>query len=210
MDDTFETTMSLVHAAQEGDRGALEDLFTRYVPRVRQIVALRLGYRLNDFADGEDLVQEALLDIFQNLDRFEETNECTFRNWLAVCVANSVRQHFRKAGAKKRGGGKVLRVGNFGTDDLGTVVFAGTGPSPSAIVRGRELAENVEEALLSMKEHHREVIVLRRVCGMTFADVARTMGFGKESTARKVFSRAIERLKEILGEITLAIRPRKK
>ncbi len=43
-------TTCLVLAAQGGDRDALEGLFRRYLPRVRQIVALRLGYSLRDFA----------------------------------------------------------------------------------------------------------------------------------------------------------------
>ena len=84
-------TTCLVLAAQGGDRDALEGLFRRYLPRVRQIVALRLGYSLRDFADSEDLVQEALLNVFRNLDRFGARSEGRFRYWLTRCVANSMR-----------------------------------------------------------------------------------------------------------------------
>lgn len=50
MDATFHHTVSLVKKAQDGDRQAMEDLFVRYLPRVRQIVALRLGMPPSAFA----------------------------------------------------------------------------------------------------------------------------------------------------------------
>jgi RNA polymerase sigma-70 factor (subfamily 1) len=197
--EAFDSTVSLVRASQRGSREALEQLFTRYLPRVRQIVSLRLGYRLRDLADREDLVQDSLLNVFEKLDRFEETSEGTFRNWLACCVENSIRAHFRKAGAKKRGEGKVRPLGSFGREDLTATVFAGKTPSPSAIARGRELAEEIEGALLGLKEHQREVILLRRFCEMSYGEIAIAMGFSEEATARKVFSRALRKLEELLG-----------
>ena len=197
--DDFEATINLVHAAQDGDRRAEEDLFERYLPRVRQIVALRMGYRLQDFATYEDHVQEAMLKAFQNLDKFEQRSEGTFRNWIARCVANSMHDTFRRQNAEKRGGGKVREASAYENEDMTQTLFAGNDPTPSAIYRGKELLEKIESALLELKEHHREAIILRRFCEMDYAEVAEQMGFEDETTVRKVFSRAMKKLKESAG-----------
>ena len=83
MDDSLRRTISLVREAQGGKSEAMEELFARYLPRVRQIVALRLGRRPSDFANHEDIVQEALLNTFRKLDQYEERSEATFRNWVS-------------------------------------------------------------------------------------------------------------------------------
>src|SRR5262245_12995939 len=83
-------TILLVRAAQRGDAEALEALFTRYLPRVRQIVALRLGWRLRQLLEVDDIVQEVLLDAFQGLGQFEPRSEGSFRNWLARTVEREI------------------------------------------------------------------------------------------------------------------------
>lgn len=199
MDADLHETINLVEAAQKGDRQAEEDLFRRYLPRVRQIVSLRLGYRLRDFAAFEDHVQEALLKAFQNLDQFEHRTEGTFRNWISRCVANSMNDTFRRQNAQRRGGGKVRVASAYESEDMTQTLFRGNDPTPSAILRGKELLEKIEASLLELKEHHREVIILRRFCEMSYDEVARSMGFGDETTVRKVFSRAMKKLRETAG-----------
>ena len=63
--ESYEATLELVGAAQKGDRSALEALFERYLPRVRQIVALRMGRRLNQVVEFDDIAQDVLLKVFQ-------------------------------------------------------------------------------------------------------------------------------------------------
>lgn len=194
-DPEFLRTLSLVRDAQAGDRQALESLFERYLPRVRQIVALRLGYRIRDFALHEDIVQEAMSRSFQRLEQFEGTSEGSFRNWMATCVASTINDHFRKEGAAKRGGGKVRVVSSAQREDLTSIVFAGDDPTPSSIVGRKELVERIEACLLEMKEHQRELILLRLFCGMSHREISEAMGFGDEVAARKAFSRALSQLR---------------
>ena len=199
--EDLRNTVSLVRAAQGGDEPSLEELFTRYLPRVRHIVALRTGKRVRQFVGLDDIVQEVLLKVFRGLDRFEQRTEGSFRNWLAVCVECEIRDQRRRADAKKRGAGKVRRRGYHaqGSTFLSTI-FKGKGPTPSQVVRGKELEIKIEEALLNMPKHYREAIILRRLCEMSYEDMAKTMGFGREETARKAFSRALKKLDEMLEE----------
>ena len=168
----FEETEHLVRSAQRGDAEAVEDLFRRYLPRVRQIVALRLGYRQTDFSTFEDLVQEALLRVFENLDKYQQSSEGGFRNWVATCVGNTVRNCLRDARAAKRGGGRVRVFAELAPENLASAIFSGKGPTASAVVAGKETLERLEAALLSLEERERELIILRRLCEMSYGEVA--------------------------------------
>lgn len=199
MVEPVDSTLSLVRLAKEGDAGAMEKLFVRYLPRVRQIVAFRLGFRPQDFAAFEDLVQESLLKLFEKLEQYEERSEATFRNWVSRCVAHTVSNQLRDGRAAKRGGGQVRPLSSFAGEDLSTVVFAAKDPSPSSLYRGKELRDRIEVALLELKEHYREAILLRSFCEMSFEEVAKTLGLRTEAAARKMFSRAMAELRQKLA-----------
>jgi RNA polymerase sigma-70 factor (ECF subfamily) len=192
----FDKTVALVAAAQKGDRGALDSLFARYAPRVERIVALRLGWKLSQFASAEDVAQAVLLKAFQGLERFEDRTEGAFLNWLSRLVECEIVDQSRKNASQKRGGGNVRRFGDLGSGVLASSIFAGSGPTPSKVAQAKEADEAIEAALLELPKHHREAIVLRHLCGMEYAEVAETLGLGKEETARKACSRAIQALKQ--------------
>ncbi len=192
-------TAPLILAAQKGDRKALERLFARYLPRVRAIAALRMGRRMQELFDLEDVVQEALLKAFQGLGRFEHKSEGCFRNWLACCVEREVANCARKAGAKKRGCGQVRRFADFNSGDLTTSIFAGKSPTPSAVVQGAEMENKVEEAIIGLPKLHREAIILRYICKMSYREIVEYMKLTNEVSARKACSRALQKLKEKVG-----------
>lgn len=195
----FESTLHLVRGAQDGQRDAMEELFARYLPRVRTIVALRMGFRLRQLADVEDLVQESLLKIFQGLDRFEQRSEGTFRNWLSHCVEYEIAGFARKVSAKKRGGGNARRFGDYDSRFLlSTSILASAEPDPADVAGARELEEQIEEALLAMPVHYREVILLRQLCELSYAEVAEALGLKSEDAARQACSRALRKLKATL------------
>jgi|RhiMethySRZTD1v2_1073278.scaffolds.fasta_scaffold55892_2 RNA polymerase sigma factor (sigma-70 family) len=195
----IETTLRLVRGAKSGDRKSLEDLFARYLPKVRRIVALRLGCTLRDFAAYEDMVQEGLLRAFEKLEQFQELSEGGFYNWISTCVASAMNLRFRKQDAAKRGGGREKPFADYGEDGLADSILAGTGPGPRTRASQQELQEKLEAALLSLKTHHREVIILRHLCGMQSDEIACTLGFASAATARKVIERAVAELRRKLG-----------
>ena len=201
-DAAFTTTIQLLEHAQRGDDRAVDDLFTRYLPIVRQIAALRTGRSLRRLVSDEDIVQEAMLRAFRGLHRFEPRSEGTFRDWLAKCVETALVDEIRAATRKKRGSGKV-RPFSDATDGedcrISHYVLEPEAGSPSKVAIGREVEERIEEILLSMKSHQREVIVLRQLCGMSYREVADAMGLEKEGTARQLCARALAKLRQELG-----------
>jgi len=186
MTDFVQTTM-MVRAAQGGDRDALEALFARYLPRVRRIVAARMGKSLREMTTDDDLVQESLLDALQAITARSLGSEGSFRHWLARCVENNVRDGCRRAGV-------AARV--FAPRSTDAVARA---PMPSEEVANQELDPRLETALLALRVEHREVVVLRLLCEMSFAEIAATMGYSSAVTARSWFARAMRKLREAVG-----------
>jgi RNA polymerase sigma-70 factor (ECF subfamily) len=193
-------TLQLFDAARRGDRRAVEDLFARYLPRVRRIVSLRMGRKLLGFTEHEDLAQETLLRVFRGLEQFEANSEGSLRYWISQCVERAIADCARRLVAKKRGEGNVVRFGDRGTEAPLSSIFAGKGPTPSSVAASREREERIEEALLALPPHHREIINLRFFCEMSFSEIADTLKIGSEATARKALFRAVGKLKERLGE----------
>ena len=82
----FESSVELAGLAARGDGRARDALFERYLPRVRQIVSVRMGRPLAAIHEVDDVVQESMLDAFRSLERFELRSDATFRNWMARIV----------------------------------------------------------------------------------------------------------------------------
>jgi len=197
--DPLQTTLRLLAGARGDDRAALDELFARYAPRVRRIVALRLDRPIDRIADFDDVAQEALLRAFRGLDRFRGSSVGEFRNWLARIVENTIRDLLEQGDTRKRGEGNERCFGELGDDSLASSIFAGVSPSPSEQAMGRELEQRVEAALLDLDERYREVIVLRKLCEMSYEEIAGELGLGEEGNARKICSRALRKLEDALA-----------
>lgn len=195
----LEATTQLVRAAQNGDAAALDALLVRYLPRVRQIVALRMGHRVRQMVEVEDIVQEVLLDLLKGLERVELRSQGSFRNWLARCVEREIIDTRRMETRRKRGGGAVRRFGDLDPTLLTSSIFGADPTTPSAHARANELAELLEEAILELPEHHRELILLRCVCGMSWAEITAELGLSDRSTVRVAFSKVIRKLEKRVG-----------
>ena len=195
-DEELDATLQLVRAAQTGDGAALDRLLERYLPRVRQIVALRAGWRVRQMVDIEDVVQDVLLRVLKGLEQFEVRSEASFRNWLARCVEREIVDTKRHETRQKRGGGNVRRFGDCDASVLHSSIFGGDLSTPSAHARAGELADRLEDALLEMPEYQRELIVMRAVCGMSYSELAAELGIENEGAVRVAYSRALGILRQ--------------
>lgn len=72
---------NLVAAARQGDRGAMDELCTRFRGMVMSIAIARLG----DWHEADDLCQDAFIQAFRKLDQLQ-TN-AAFVGWLQTIVA---------------------------------------------------------------------------------------------------------------------------
>jgi len=192
------STRRLVLGAQAGDRQAIEELFARLLPRVRKSVALRMGCRERELGDREDLVQETLLDAFRSLEGFELRKEGALCHWLATLVQNNLCDQRRQRRARKREAPRIDPAVSRRTHLLSDSVFGVDRIKPDDHVEAAELERRLEAALLALGERERRVIELRRLCELSFDEIAKELGFGSASSARSLFSRAMAELANLL------------
>jgi RNA polymerase sigma-70 factor (ECF subfamily) len=86
----------LVRRAQAGDERALHELFLRHRGDVARIVQRTLG----PDTDLEDIVQEAFIQIFRSIHRFE--GHAKLSTWIYRVVTNVARMHLRSRRARPR------------------------------------------------------------------------------------------------------------
>ncbi len=197
--ESLDDTRGLIEAAHAGDASATDELFRRYYPVVLRVAELRMGQPIRGRVEAEDVAQESLLDAFQSLDRFEHRSKGSFRNWLARIVENNVRDMAKGHMAQKRGAGGARLHAELGETSLSASLFPGNEPTPSQVAMGAELDERIAAAMQDgLGEPYREVLLLRDLCGMDYAEVAASMGYSSESTIRSMHARALQKLQELL------------
>jgi DNA-directed RNA polymerase specialized sigma24 family protein len=106
-----DTDEDLLRRASRGDEAALAALFGRYRKRLQQMVRLRLDRRLQGRVDPSDVLQEAYLDVAQQLPHYLKKPEMSFFLWLRVVTGQRlIRVHRQHLGAAARDAGREVSL----------------------------------------------------------------------------------------------------
>jgi RNA polymerase sigma-70 factor (ECF subfamily) len=145
---------ALVERALAGDRWAKESIFRRHVAAIAACVTRLLGNR----QEVEDVVHDAFVDLFVELDRLRDPE--ALRGWLMRIAIHKVHRRFRRR--------RLLRLIGLGSDEahLAELVQGGTSPEVRA-----ELAL-VDRALSTLSAQARLTWLLRHVEGETVDAIA--------------------------------------
>jgi len=166
----------LVHSAQNGDRAALETLMAETAPRL-----LRYAQRMcrGDRADAEDVLQDALLMATREIGAFR--GESSFSSWLYALARSACSRRHRRS-LDKSGVMVALDDGNGSENSLAV----SEAPSPENALASRETARMLDDALATLDEAAREVLVLRDVEGLTAPEVAHVLGISHEAVKSRL------------------------
>ena len=169
----------LVARAQEGDRLAFEALVRQYQRRVFRVA---MGMLRNE-DDALEVAQEAFIKAYQNLSRFK--GDSAFYTWLHRITSNlCIDLIRRRRGEAVEYDDGILRdaIEEEGSD------LAPTGPiAPPRAVLDRELGEKLQEALDGLSDAHRQIIVLREIDGLSYEEIAETLGIKKGTVMSRLF-----------------------
>jgi RNA polymerase sigma-70 factor, ECF subfamily len=175
-------------------------VFEEHADRLDRIIDLRLDPRLAGRVDPADVVQETFLEAHKKLPRYLENATVPVFVWLrGVALDTLIHVHRRHLAQMRDAGLEVSIHGHGDTVGVSSQSLAGwlVGDltSPSQAVIREEVVAKVAEALESMDEIDREVLVLRHFEQLSNDEVAAIVGVKKAATSRR-YTRALIRFKE--------------
>jgi RNA polymerase sigma-70 factor (ECF subfamily) len=197
-----EKTQNLVALAKGGNQAALNQLCCVYGERVRRIIRFRLNRKLRSKLDSVDVVQDVLLLAMGGLKDFTYRNEGDFLRWLSRIAENKLRDIFDEFYADKRDIRKEIPFKEQGRT-AGGAGWAVLGPvresTPSVIMRKKEALDRLEKALDELKPDYKEVVVLKRIEGLSHAEIAERLGKSAKAVSM-LLSRAMTALTIAYGK----------
>ena len=187
----------LVERAQEGDRQAFQELVETYQ---RKVYGICIGMLKNP-ADSKDVSQEVFIKVYRYLENFNF--ESSFYTWLYRITVNKCIDFIRKQKRKKEVDydDGILRDGDVEGDD--DILPSRLGIHPDRVYGRKELRAKMLEALETLSEKHRTILILREVEGLSYEEIAEVLDISKGTVmsrlyhARRYFQDAV---KEYVGD----------
>lgn len=174
----------------DDDPAAFAELARRWQGPLHRLCVRMTG----DEHRGEDLAQETLVRVFANRHRFQLDGR--FATWLWRIALNLCHDERRRVARRAEA--------PLDTDDdddrPGLRVLE---PGPDERVAAQERAALVREAVLSLPETHRAVLVLKEYEGLKLREIAEVLGIPEgtvKSRLADALTRLARRLKPMLTE----------
>lgn len=183
--ETDDPYRPLIRRIQEGDRDAFSELEAKLKPyimgmvrnRVRQeeLVGLGMGY--------EDFVQDILIKIWKGMTNYKE--EAVFKTWFVAIASNHIIDVLRRIQRKKEtlfdatgdDDAVMARVDRIPAQD----------PSPLARLVRKEERSQLVAAIESLPPKQREVVRLRMIEGLSYAEIAEKMEVSEGTVKAHMF-----------------------
>jgi RNA polymerase sigma-70 factor (ECF subfamily) len=211
MTSDSDSSDDLLHRAGAGDAHALTELFVRYRHRLRQMVRLRMDRRLQGRIDPSDVLQEAQIEVLRRAAEYAADPRLPPFLWLRLLTGQRLTAlHRRHLGAQRRNAGQEIALHRGPIPQATSVSLAemllGRLTSPTQAAQRAEVRLLLQEALNGMDPLDREVLTLRHFEELTNAEVAQVLGLTKTAASNR-YIRALERLREILADISGLLAP---
>jgi RNA polymerase sigma factor (sigma-70 family) len=169
----------LVREAQSGEREALISLLREIEPHVYRTAY----YMLNNEQDALDVAQEALIRIYTKINSYEE--KAQFKTWVQRIVTNICIDRFRK-------------VKPTVSVDEHEMVFSAEANVEDQVI-STYIAQDINEAIEKLPDHHRTVVILRYVEDFSYNEIADSLDL-PINTVKSYLFRARKQLQGLLQD----------
>lgn len=205
MDTDTISDESLAKLAASGDENALTRLFDRHRDRLRRVIALRLDSRVQARVDASDVMQEAYIDLVQQLPNYADGKPLPFFLWLRRIVGQRLAKlHRTHLGAEKRNSARDISIHQNVMPSVSAVCLAdelaGQFTSAGAKAIRSETKRQLQAVLNDMDQNDREILALRHFEQLNNREIAAVLEI-TESAATRRYYRALNRLKTELKNI---------
>ena len=183
----------LLDRARKGESEALSMLYRRFLPGIFGYIAARVAHR----GIAEDLTSEVFLAMVENIHRLRARDEAGFIAWLLQIARVTVAGYYRK---QEKQPTLVPLESEYWEDERGAdLAIPATNPAsdPAHQAETRDEWQRVVQAINTLTEEQRQVLVGRLILGYDVATVARMVG--KKANAVKALQfRALNSLQRLL------------
>lgn len=176
-------TEALIRRCQRGDKLAIGALIRRYQNYVFRLCLLVMRSE----QDAEDMTQETFIRACRALPRYEIRAGISFEAWLYRIAVNCCRSRMRR---------KWYQV--LPWPDPAPDVVSAPERQPDRQVLRDERRDEILEAIDSLGEKHRLVVILRYYAGLSNEEIARTLNI-PSGTVRSRLHTARQRLRDLLS-----------
>jgi RNA polymerase sigma-70 factor (ECF subfamily) len=182
--------LELVHATQNGDVSAFEQLVGRYDRKLLRIAQ----HVTHNREDSQDAVQESFMKALQHLGEFREHSQ--FSTWLFRITVNQALRELRK----RRTTTVVSLDEAFQADeDVVPREVADWAPNSEELCRASELRDILIKAIEELRPILRTVFVLRDVEGLSIDQTAEVLDLSPAAVKTRL-CRARLQLRQLLSE----------
>ena len=146
-----------------GETALFEILMRRYNQRLYRVSRAIL----REDGEAEDVMQDAYVRAYEHLGQF--AGKAAFSTWLT-------RIAIHEALARKRRRGRTEQLDTLPSTGEAMSMMKSSAPTPEAGTAQAEARQLLEEAIDSLPENYRSVVVLREVEEMSVAETAESLG----------------------------------
>jgi RNA polymerase sigma-70 factor (ECF subfamily) len=183
--------VALMLRVQQGDEAAFQDLFRKYSPRILQLARRFVGSE----AQAEELTQDVFVQVFRFRHRYKPQSR--LGTWLFTIATNLCLNELRRPEQKLR-----VDLWDRKEDEEGSEAPAlpdAEGITPEEGAASRELSRKIEAAVAELPPKQRAALLLSRMDGLAYRDVAEVMGC-TEGAVKALLFRATQSLKRTLRD----------
>lgn len=178
------STQDLIARYQRGQAAAFSALFDRHKDYVYRVALLLV----RNSSNAEEVVQEAFLDVLKALPRYRLDGPARFETWLYRVTVNRAKMRLRRA-----------RPPSADWDALAEqVASANPVHDPESSARRGEARQAVWQAVDTLADHHRLVVLLRYLHDLPYREIAQVLDLS-EGTVKSRLYHAHRQLRERLA-----------
>ncbi|HPH69798.1 MAG TPA: sigma-70 family RNA polymerase sigma factor [Kofleriaceae bacterium] len=181
---------ALLKRLRDRDERAFRELVEAHRDRVFNITYRMLGNR----AEAEDVAQEVFIAVFKTIDSFRE--ESKFSTWLYRVAVNHCKNRIKYLARRHERDRDELDEASPSANN------ASLGPTkgarPDRALEGAQMEVLLQEAIASLDEEHRAVVILRDVEELSIEEICEITGL-PDGTVKSRLHRARAALRKKLA-----------
>ena len=179
--------LDLMRRAQEGDLQAFETLVSRYESKIYHMALRYTG----DPQEALDITQETFLRMFRSLSTYQE--DYSVGAWLYRLTDQVCKDAIRQISSRA-----VLSEPDLDAEEPYEIEIPDLRYNPESVYDRAALRDTIVDAVSSLPEHLRKVIILREIAGMTYEEISTCLDL-ELGTVKSRIARGRDKLRSFLS-----------